>query len=256
MRRYLPSRRPVSEVFEPYGPLDTLKPIDQDVWIVDGPEIRFNYFGLSLPFPTRMTVIRLPDRGLWIHSPIALSEALAHRIVEAGEVSSLVAPNTLHYWWVADWKSKFPDAKVFAVPGLEERAKRYVPVDEALRDSPPQNWAGLIDQILVRGDVLTEAVFFHRNSPSLVLTDLIENFEPRQIRKPAYRLFLRLFGVTDPDGKAPFDMQLTFWRHRKALRAAVEQMLAWNPERIIIAHGRIYERDGTPELRRAFRWVL
>jgi hypothetical protein len=33
-------------------------------------------------------------------------------------------------------------------------------------------------------------------------------------------------------------------------------MIAWNPERVILAHGRWYERDGAQELRRAFRWVL
>lgn len=32
--------------------------------------------------------------------------------------------------------------------------------------------------------------------------------------------------------------------------------LGWNPERIILAHGRWYRRDGTAELRRAFRWLL
>jgi hypothetical protein len=67
---------------------------------------------------------------------------------------------------------------------------------------------------------------------------------------------LRLGGATDPDGKAPIDMRLSFIRHRRALRASVLRMLAWNPERVIIAHGPWYERDGATELRRAFRWVL
>ena len=44
------------EDFVPYAPLNALKPIARDVWIVDGPEIRFGYLGLKLPFPTRMTV--------------------------------------------------------------------------------------------------------------------------------------------------------------------------------------------------------
>ena len=37
---------------------------------------------------------------------------------------------------------------------------------------------------------------------------------------------------------------------------AIETMIAWDPERIIIAHGRWYETDGTAELKRAFRWAL
>jgi hypothetical protein len=33
-------------------------------------------------------------------------------------------------------------------------------------------------------------------------------------------------------------------------------MLGWDPERIVLAHGRWYEANGSAELRRAFRWVL
>ena len=35
----------------------------------------------------------------------------------------------------------------------------------------------------------------------------------------------------------------------------MEKMIAWRPEKVIMAHGRPYERDGTAELRRAFRWL-
>jgi hypothetical protein len=52
----------------------------------------------------------------------------------------------------------------------------------------------------------------------------------------------------------PRDMRMTY--PRATLRAAVETMIGWDPERVILAHGRWYERDGTAELRRAFRWLL
>jgi hypothetical protein len=32
-------------------------------------------------------------------------------------------------------------------------------------------------------------------------------------------------------------------------------MIGWDPARIILAHGRWYERGGADELRRAFRWL-
>jgi hypothetical protein len=98
--------------------------------------------------------------------------------------------------------------------------------------------------------------FFHRPSRTLVLTDLIENFETERVWHWFDRLLLRLGGAADPDGKASIDMRIGFLRQRKAVRVAVRRMIAWEPERIIIAHGRWYERDATVELRRAFRWVL
>ena len=33
-------------------------------------------------------------------------------------------------------------------------------------------------------------------------------------------------------------------------------MIALDPERVIIAHGRWYDANGTEELKRAFRWLL
>jgi hypothetical protein len=95
--------------------------------------------------------------------------------------------------------------------------------------------------------------FFHRASRSLVLTDLIENFEPQKL--PRLMRWLTWFGrVQHPDGQMPRDMRLAFPRQR--LRAAVEMMIGWNPERVILAHGRWYEQNGADELRRAFRWLL
>ena len=70
------------------------------------------------------------------------------------------------------------------------------------------------------------------------------------------RLLMRLGGVLDPDGKMPIDMQASFRRNRPEVRAAVQRMLDWAPERIILAHGRCYEKGAVAELRRAFRWVL
>ncbi len=55
----------------------------------------------------------------------------------------------------------------------------------------------------------------------------------------------------------PRDLRATFAKQKKpAFRAAIETMIAWKPERIILAHGRWYDRDGANELRRAFRWLL
>jgi len=246
----------MKEAFRPYAPLNVLKPVTTDVWVADGPEIHFGYLGLKLPFPTRMTVIRLPAGGLWVHSPIALTEELAQRVLGAGKVQFLIAPNTLHYWYIDDWKMRFPQAAVYAAPTLKERAKRAVAIDQTLGDSSPAAWAGTIEQRVIAGPMLTEVCFFHRPSRTLVLTDLIENFEPERIRGWPLRLLVRLSGAAHPDGKAPIDLRMTFWRHRGAVKAAVEQMIAWDPARIIIAHGRCYEENGAAELRRAFRWVF
>lgn len=242
--------------FLPYAPLDVPKPVAPDVWIVDGPEIAFGWLGLKLPFPTRMTIVRLPDGRLWLHSPTQPSDALVERIVALGPIRFLIAPNGLHYWWLPDWKARFPEADVYCAPGLERSVKRALPPHQALGDAPPDAWADAIDHVLIAGSIFSEVAFLHRPSRTLILTDLVENFEPRRARSRWLRLLLRVSGAADPDGKAPFDMQLSFLFGRKEVRAAVQRMMAWQPERVILAHGRWYEGNAAAELRRAFRWVM
>lgn len=238
-----------------YEPINVLKPVAPDLWIVDGPQIEFGFGAMKLPFTTRMTVLRLRNGDLILHSPVALTPALRSAIEVLGPIRFLVAPNSLHYWWVPDWKAGVARADVLAVRGLQKRAKRPIEVDRLLvgRDTP---WPGEVEILVVRGDVLTEAVLFHRASRTLVLTDLIENFEPKRVHGWFFRLLIKFAGIADPDGKAPIDMRLSFLRRRKALQLAIRQMLAWHPERVIVSHGRWYDKDGAAELRRAFRWVL
>ncbi|SCX84158.1 hypothetical protein SAMN05216420_10168 [Nitrosospira sp. Nl5] len=117
-------------------------------------------------------------------------------------------------------------------------------------------WDAEISTLPVAGSYMTEVEFFHYASRTLILTDLIVNFEPRKINSLIVRWLTRLGGVQDPDGQMRRDMRLTFSRQRPQLQAAIKKMIAWNPERVILAHGRWYEKNGTDELRRAFRWLL
>jgi hypothetical protein len=239
-----------------YPPLNTPKPLAENVWIVDGPAIRFGVGWLKLSFPTRMTLLRLAGGGLFIHSPTALSPALRSAVEALGRPRWIVAPNRIHYWWVPDWHAAFPAAEVYLAPRVREQAGGRI--DFPARDLDAAGgypWGGEVATLPVAGSYMTEVVFFHRPSRSLVLTDLIENFEPAKLG-PVMRRLTRWAGIQDPDGQMPRDMRLTYRAQRPELRRAVETMIAWDPQRIILAHGRCYDRDGAGELRRAFRWLL
>ena len=237
-----------------YDPLNVLKPVAADVWIADGPTIRFGPPGLRIPFPTRMTVVRLKDGGVFIHSPTMLEAKLRSDVERLGTPRYLVAPNRLHYWWIPDWQSAFPDARIFLAPKVAKQAAgrlnfAYTTMD---KDSG-YPWDAEIATLLIAGSYMTEAAFFHRATCTLVLTDLIENFETSRINSSLMRLLTWIGGVRDPHGSMPRDMRMTFPRQK--LRSAVQQMIDWDPERIIIAHGRWYDRNGRAELIRAFQWL-
>lgn len=241
-----------------YEPLDTPKPVAPDLWIVDGPVIGMDFpLGFRVPFTTRMTVVRLRGGGLWLHSPTRFTPELAERVRALGPVAHLVSPNFIHYAAVPDWSRAFPDATRWAAPGVRERAQSLgvtLTFDADLGDTPPPEWAEDLDQLLFAGSrVMREVVFLHRASRTAVLTDLIENIELDRVSW-RWRWLLRLTGAADPDGKAPVDVRALF-TDRDAARASLARLLAWAPERVILAHGRWYDRDGLNELRRAFRWL-
>ncbi len=243
-----------------YHPLNTLKAINDNIWIVDGGIIDMDVKIAKLPFSTRMTIVRLENGDLWCHSPIAPDKGLLAQINALGTVRHLVSPNMIHYAYIADWKKRYPQATVWASPKVTERAKaQHISVifDKDLTDTAPNEWVGQIEQLIFRGSwVLSEVVFFHRASRTLILADLIENFETEKISSCLLRTLIKLAGIAHPDGKTPFDFRATFWGNKAQARQSYKKMLAWQPEKIILAHGRCYTENAMAELQRAFRWLI
>jgi len=237
-----------------YEPIDRLKAVAPDVWIVDGPAVTF----YGMPFPTRMTVIRLATGKLWLHSPVAPAASLVEEVTSLGSVTHLVSPNWIHYCHIPAWKTLFPGAKCWASPGVRERAaSKGVPLrfDADLGPEAPSEWATELRQRIMTGSAIhREVVFFHLATKTLILTDLIENFEPERL--PWWvRPLARMGGVVDPHGGMPRDMRTTFRGHHAELRRHIDELLSWGPERVILAHGRWFESDGSHELARAFLWL-
>lgn len=239
-----------------YQPLNTLKPIADDVWIVDGPVIHFGAPLVKMPFPTRMTVVRVDRDQLFIHSPTPLPDDLKAEIDALGTPRWIVGPNRIHYWWIPDWRSAYPDAAIYLAPRIREQAAGRIDFPAHDLDGASRYpWDAAIATLPMPGSFMTEFEFFHRASRTLILTDIIENFEPGKLGRAA-RWLAWFGGALDPDGQTPRDMRLTYARNKAELRAAVETMIAWNPARVVLAHGRWYDRDAVPELRRALRWLL
>ena len=87
-----------------YEPINTYKPLADNIGTVDGPLAYMSYPGLpflSIPFPTRMTVVNLANGDLWLHSPTAYTPELAGTLSQMGRVCTpclaQLAPLRAHY---------------------------------------------------------------------------------------------------------------------------------------------------------------
>ncbi len=238
----------------PYEPQLALKPWAKDIWTVDGPEVDYRFAGLTIPCPTRMTVIRTADGSLWLHSPVAHSRALAKQLDALGPVTALVAPNAHHYVHVAVWAERYPDAQIYASPLL--RAQPGFASSVSLDPELVAGWSGEIDHIYVDMGEFAETVFFHHALCTLIVTDLMQNFERERILNPFVRLLLRVSGATGPIGGTSIDVSLGARPHRDAFASGVRAMIALAPERIILSHGKCYESDAVQEIERAFAGLL
>lgn len=229
--------------------------VAEDVWTLEGGTIPF----WAPPIPVRFTyalrsvVIRLPDGTLSIDSPIEPTDAVRAAIEPLGPVAHVVSPNLLHHLYMGAWAEAFPEARLYASPGLA--AKRPdIAFDAELDDDPPGAWSGVVDQLVFRGSVyMEEVVFFHRRSRTLVLGDLIENHEP-EVLGPTARFFARANAMLAPNGATPRNFRLSFLRRAEARRCR-DRMLAWEPERVLVTHGRCVLEDAGAFLRRAFAWL-
>jgi hypothetical protein len=224
-----------------------LRMLSSDLWVTERPQ-RF----LGFEMGTRMTAVRLTDGGLFVHSPVRLDAATRTALDARGPVRAVVAPNKYHHLYVGDYFTAYPEAEISAAPGLPEK-RRDLRFHGVLTDEAPPLWAGQIDQLVFRALAVTnDVIFCHRRSRTLIVTDLVFNL--RTTRSLATRLF---FQLDDAYGKfGPSRLWRLLMHDRTAARAAVDRILTWDFDRVIMAHGDVLESGGRQALRDSFGWLL
>jgi hypothetical protein len=212
-----------------------LQRVGPNIWVVDGPPV--SVIG-PLKLPTRMIVVRLSNGSLWINSPIDIARSEMEDVAQLGIVRHLVSPTPPHDWRLASWKDVFRDAIVWP--------------HRQLGDLAPPEWTADIDQVLFEGNLLwAEAEFFHRESRTLIMADFVQNY-PRQSGRPFLNAATRIAGVQA--GGVPLDIRLSFFR-RGSGRESLRKVLAWDFDRVIVAHGDCIEREAKAAVSRAFGWL-
>lgn len=223
----------------------TWKQVAPELWVAEG-ELNGP---MGVWFPVRTVIVRMGD-ALWVHSPIDLAP-FAERIDALGEVRWIVNPNGFHGKWVADACARWPDAELLCA-SAHERLGTELPPWAPLDPTPPSAWSPTLDARLIEGcPKVTETVFLHRTSRTLIVTDLL--FHVHEAKTWTMRAVFGLTGVWQRP------MQSRLWRmmvrDREAAARSVADVLNWDFERVVMAHGRLIEDDARGAVERALAWM-
>ncbi|EAY57123.1 MAG: conserved hypothetical protein [Leptospirillum rubarum] len=223
-----------------------IQAIGDQIWIEEYP---CKCFGVALG--RRMTVIRLEDGNLFLHSPGEMTDDRKRCLESLGRVGYIVAPARFHDLFLEGAIRAFPQSELHAIRPVFSRFSSHVKTF-LLSDQAVPPWEAEIEQHdFWSGPFHSETVFFHRESRSLLLADLCFCLSDRDL---VTQLVGRGLGVTNRFAPT---RDIRFWTmgNRQRLRSSIEKVLEWPFEKILPAHGEMIGENGHKVFREAFRWA-
>lgn len=220
--------------------------VPDQIWLLDYPialaGCRFN---------ARMSVVRLSNGALMLHSPCNMDDAAANAISGLGAVGCIVAPGNFHHLHVKAAQLRFPAARTYICPGVERKVSD-LRFDGILGPRPPEEWGDTINQVLIRGSrFMWETAMLHRTSKTLLLVDSIENFTDQTANVSwQVKALFKLFGMWNRPRPAP-EYRMG-WSDKAAARSSLEEVLAWDFDRIVLSHGDNITEHAKERARRAW----
>jgi hypothetical protein len=183
-----------------------------------------------------MTVARLDDGRLVIHSAISLEEPLMRELLEWGTPAYLLVPNGYHRLDAPAWKRRFPDLKVLAPRGSQSKVAEVVKVDGSYEDFPAREDVRLFTLPGVserEGGMLVRS----KDGVSVVLNDIVFNMD-KKTDLLGY-LFTTVMGSA-PGPRVSRLAKLALVKDRGALKRELAS-LAGQPNlvRLIVSHEKV-----------------
>jgi hypothetical protein len=216
----------------PHRPIEKLS---DDLWIVEG-DLPHG------PMPRTMTLVRLPDRRIIVHSAIALGERSMREIDEWGDVAFIIVPNDHHRLDPAAYRERYPKAQIVCPPGARSKIEEKVKVDATSLDVAGVRYA------MLDGSGDNEGYLALANG-TLVLGDIVMNLRP--LRGFGGWLMNRM-GFTGVVPKVVPATKKALVKDAAAMRAQLDA-LAKTPglSRVIVAHGPPITTEPASALREA-----
>lgn len=214
---------------------------------LDEAPVRF----LGMRLHATMTVIRLGDASLLLHSPVAMTPERRAAVEALGRVAHLYSPNTFHHLRIGDWKAAFPSAKLHAPPGLAKK-RPDLAIDRFHQAPSEPAFQGVVEEHRIDGFRLEETALFHPSSRTLVVADLVHNIgRPSHLWTKAYT---KAMGFYDRVALSRA-IRWTAFPDRAAARRSIDALLALPFERLVVGHGAPLTTGAKDALAAAYTWL-
>jgi hypothetical protein len=206
---------------------------------------------VGMKLATNMTVLRLREGELLVHSPVPLTPERKAAVDALGQVTHLYAPNTFHHLWLGDWSRAYPQARVHA-PRALARKRPDLRIDRAHDEAREPDFDGVLDEVHVEGFALEETALVHCASRSLLVADLVHHVgRPRGLWTGIYA---RAMGFYDRVAISRAIALLGF-RDRRAARRSLDAILVHDLDRILVGHGTPVDDAPGAALAHAYAWL-
>jgi hypothetical protein len=216
--------------------------------------------GIPFANPGAATFLRMRSGELVCINPVPMTDELAARVSDHGEVTHIVAPAKYHSEGIPHAQRLFPRARTWGAPAQKGYpGVAHVRFDGYLDDSAPL-FPGELDQITMRGIDVGDVWFVDRASRTLIVTDAVFATEAvpgaEPFASPFAAFYTWAWGVHGRLGVPSY--QPAMWQDVRAYQESLRRALACDFEHVGSSHGpfRCTSNDGKEELRRALGFIL
>jgi Domain of unknown function (DUF4336) len=220
-----------------------LQKIAPNIW-----HTQHNFVANGISVSSRMTVVRLQDGCLWLHSPVPISSELKAELNGLGEVKYVVAPSKMHHLFVVDCMAAFPQATLFGAPGLQAKRPDLQGMRELQAFAEP-SWQDDLEQHFFAGmPLVNETVWFHKPTRTLIVTDLLQYYQGEL--SFGLKMYAKLTGTRNQLAVPKTVRWLV--KDKAAALTSAKKILDWPFERVVIAHNSIISTDACAVVGKAF----
>jgi hypothetical protein len=223
-----------------------LKHLAEGLWVDTAP-VRI----LGTKLASTMTVLRMTDGSMLVHSPIAMTPERRAAVEELGPVRHLYAPNLFHHLGLREWAEAFPLARVHAPAGLSKK-RPDLRTDRVHDSTPEAAFGGVVTELQIDGLRLDECALFYRPARALIVADLVHN-----IGRPDdgwTKFYTKSMGFYDRVALSRA-IRWTAFSDRAAARRSIDSLLAFPFERVIVGHGAPVVSGARDAVASAFDWL-